>query len=103
MKNFLLIILIITSFSCSSSDDDNDNPCDNIASNGEEVTLNLINTALAYLADDSSANCVAYEEAEQDYIDYSNSILDCLDEEDRTEVEEEIEDLEAELATLDCS
>ena len=31
------------------------------------------------------------------------SILDCLDEEDRTELEEEIEDLEAELATLDCS
>jgi len=103
MKKLLLILLIITSFSCSSSDDDNDNLCDNIASNGEEVSLNLINAALAYLADNSNANCIDYEEAAQDYIDYSNSILDCLDQDDREELEQEIEDLEAELATLDCS
>ena len=100
MKKFLLILITITYFSCSSSDDDN--PCDNLASNGEEVSLNLISTALAYIADNSNSNCVAYETAAEEYIDYSNSILDCLNTNDRAELEQEIEDLEAEIATLTC-
>ncbi|ARV08267.1 hypothetical protein BTO05_00915 [Winogradskyella sp. PC-19] len=101
MKKLLLFLFTITCFCCSSSDDDN--PCDNLASNGEEVSLNLISTALAYLADNSNSNCVAYETAAEEYIDYSNSILDCLDADDRAELEQEIEDLEAEIAALNCT
>ena len=101
MKNLLLILLTITCFSCSSND--NENPCDNLASNGEEVSLNLITTALTYFADNSNANCVAYEAAAEEYIDYSNSILNCLNTEDRAELEEEIEDLEAQIAALNCA
>ncbi|MDC3319630.1 hypothetical protein OAV61_07710 [Flavobacteriaceae bacterium] len=100
MKKLLLFLVTISCLSCSSSDD---NPCDNLASNGEEVSLNLINTALVFFADNSNPNCVAYETAAEEYIDYSNSILNCLNAIDRAELEEEIEDLEAEIAALNCT
>ena len=101
MKKLLLFLFTITCFSCSSSDDDTSR--DNLASNGEEVYLNLINATLAYIADNSNPNCVAYETAAEEYIDYNNSILDCLNADDRAELEEEIEDLEAEIAALNCT
>lgn len=103
MKKLLLILISIICFSCSSSDDDGDNPCGKLVTNGEQVSINLFNSALAYLADNSNANCVAYEAATEEYIDYSNSILDCLDADDRAELQQEIEGLEAEIAALNCS
>ena len=103
MKKLLLILVAIICFNCSSSDDDNDNPCNDLASNAEEIAITLINAALAYSTDNSNVNCVAYETAAEDYIEYAISILECLDENDREELEQEIEELEAEIATLNCT
>ena len=101
MKKTLLILLTIFSFACSSNDDDN--PCDNLSTDGEEIYVNLITTALSYFADPTNAGCLEYLNAAEEYIDYSNSILSCLDAEDRAELEQEIQDLETEIAELDCN
>lgn len=101
MKKLLLILVIISGYTCSSSDDNN--PCENLAANGEEVSLNLVNAALAYSLDNSSSNCNAYKDAAQAYVTYSTSILDCLSADDRDELEDEIEVLEAEVASLNCN
>jgi len=101
MKKLLLLLLTIACFACSSSDDDNN--CGDLSAAGLEVSQNFITAGLNYFTDPTNAACVAYENAAQGYIDYSNSILDCLDADDRAELEQEIEDLEAELANLVCS
>jgi hypothetical protein len=101
MKKTLLILLSIICFTCSSDDDNNS--CDNLPSNGEEITVNYITKGLEYFTDPSSERCVAYNVAAEAYIEYSNGILGCLDADDRTELEEEIQDLETELAELDCA
>ncbi len=93
--------MTIICFACSSSDDDNN--CSGLSTDGIEITQNFITTGLNYFADPTNAACVAYENAAQGYIDYSNSILDCLEADDRAELEEEIEDIEAELANLVCT
>lgn len=95
----LSTILFLTS--CSSNDDDNS--CNDLVSNGEEISTNLITAALDYFANPTNITCLEYENAVEGYIDYSNSILDCLDSDDRAELEEEIQDLETELAGLNCT
>ena len=103
MKKLLLLLLTIACFACSSDDDDdNDNNCDGLSTTGLEVSQNFITAGLSYFADPTNAACIAYENASQAYIDYSNSILDCLEADDRAELEQEIEELETELATLIC-
>jgi len=101
MKKSLLILLAIFCFTCSSNDDDN--LCDNLSTDGLEITENLISSALSYFNDPSNAGCLDYLNAAEDYIEYSNSILSCLNAEDRAELEQEIQDLEAEIAILDCN
>lgn len=101
MKKSLLILLTVIGFSCSSSDDDS--PCDNLSSNGEDITLNLISAALEFAVNANNNTCLDYVMAAEDYIDYSNSILDCLSAEDRAELEQEIQELETEINGLDCS
>jgi len=101
MKKSLLILLTIFCFACSSNDDDN--PCGDLSTAGEEISVNLITTALSYFADPTNTTCLNYIDAAEDYIDYSNSILSCLDAADRAELEQEIQDLEAEIAELDCT
>ncbi len=103
MKKLLLLLLTITCFACSSSDDDDDNNCSGLSTAGLEITQSFITAGLSYFTDPTNAACVAYENAAQGYIDYSNSILDCLEADDRAELEEEIEDIEAELANLVCT
>jgi len=102
MKKLLLLLLTIVCFACSSDDDNNDNNCDDLSTTGLEVAQNFITAGLNYFADPTNAACVAYENASQAYIDYSTSILDCLEADDRADLEQEIEELEAELATLIC-
>ena len=102
MKKLLLVFISILTLSCSSNDND-DNSCDDLTSNGEEISLNLISAALNYVGNPTNITCLAYENTAVDYIDYSNSILNCLDAEDRAELEQEIEELETELAGLDCT
>ncbi|MFT6699506.1 MAG: hypothetical protein ACJAVD_001005 [Porticoccaceae bacterium] len=70
------ILLTIRCFSCSSSDDDTENLFANLASNGEDIILTLLNNALTYGTDASNANCLAYETTADDYINYSKNILD---------------------------
>lgn len=101
MKKSLLILLTIFCFACSSNDDDN--PCGNLSTDGEEISVNLFTTALSYFADPTNAGCLDYLNAAEEYIEYSNSILSCLDAQDRAELEQEIQDLEAEIAELDCN
>ena len=103
MKKLLLLLLTIACFACSSNDDDNDNNCDDLATGGIEIYENFFTAAFDYFADPTNAACVAYENASQAYIDYSTSILDCLEADDRAELEQEIEELETELAGLDCT
>ena len=102
MKRALLILLSFTCFACSS-DDDSTKACENLSLNGGEITTNLINTALAFLADDTSETCSKYETAAEAYIEYSNSILDCLEADDKAELQQEIQDLKAEISQLDCA
>ena len=101
MKKGLLIFLAILCFTCSSNDDDDS--CDNLSTDGLEITENLISSALSYFNDTSNAGCLDYLNAAEDYIDYSNSILNCLNAEDRAELEQEIQDLETEIAELECA
>ena len=102
MKKLLLLLLTIVCFACSSDDDTNTNNCDDLSTVGLEVAENFIFAGLNYFTDPTNAACVAYENASQAYIDYSTSILDCLEADDRAELEQEIEELEAEMATLIC-
>ena len=101
MKKTLLILLSIICFNCSSDDDNN--PCDNLPSNGEEITVNYFTKGLEFFTNQTNETCVAYEIAADAYIEYNNSILDCLDADDRAELEQEIQALETELAELDCT
>ena len=103
MKKLLLLLLTIACFACSSNDDDNDNNCDDLATDGIEIYQKFFSAGLSYLDDPTNAACIAYENASQAYIDYSTSILDCLEADDRAELEQEIEEIEAELATLICN
>ena len=101
MKKLLLVLLTITCFTCSSDADD-DNNCDVLSIGGIEISQNFLTAGLSYFTAPTNATCLAYENASQAYIDYSTSILDCLEVDDRAELEQEIEELEAELATLIC-
>ena len=101
MKKSLLILLTIFCFACSSNDDDN--PCGNLSTDGLEITENLISTALSYFGDPTNTTCLEYLNAAEEYIDYSNSILNCLEADDRAELEQEIQELEADIAQLDCA
>ena len=103
MKKALLILLSIIFFTCSSDDDNNDNSCNNLPSNGEEIAVNYFTKGLEYFANPSNETCTAYQSAAADYIEYSNSILDCLEADDKAELEEEIQEIETELAALDCA
>ena len=58
---------------------------------------------LEYFANPSNETCTAYQFAAEDYIEYSNSILDCLEADDKDELKEEIQEIETELAALDCA
>jgi hypothetical protein len=101
MKKALLILLSIICFTCSSDDDNNS--CDNLPTNGSEITVNYFTKGLEYFADPTTESCTAFEVAAEAYIEYSNIILECLEADDRAELEEEIQDLVAELAELDCA
>jgi hypothetical protein len=101
MKKLLLFLLTITCFACSS--DDNESNCGGLSTDGLEISQDFITAGLNYFTDPSNEACLEYEDAAFDYIDYSTSILDCLDADDRVELEQEIEDIEAELADLTCS
>lgn len=101
MKKILLILLTITSLACSKKD--NDNPCENLPTNGVEISTDLINTALAYLIDATSEACNEYKTAAEAYIQYSNAIIDCLEADDKAELKEEIQALKVEIAELNCS
>ena len=100
MKKVLLILLSIICFTCSSDDDDNS--CTSLLLNGEAITVNYITRGLEYFGNPSNETCLPYEIAAEAYIEYSDSILDCLEADDRAELEEEIQDLETVLAELDC-
>lgn len=101
MKKSLLILLSIFCFTCSSNDDDN--LCDNLSTDSLELSENLFESFLNYFEDPTNATCLEYTNAAEDYISYSNSILSCLEAEDRAELELQIQDLEAEIAELDCN
>ena len=101
MKKSLLILLSIFCFACSSNDDDN--LCDNLSTDSLELSENLFESFLNYFADPTNTTCLEYINAAEDYINYSNSILSCLEAEDRAELELQIQDLEAEIAELDCN
>jgi hypothetical protein len=101
MKKLLLFLLTITCLACSSDDDDNN--CEDLSIEGIEIYQNFITAGLNYFTNPNNEACLEYEDTALAYIDYSNNVLDCLDAEDRDELEQEIEDLEAELADLTCS
>lgn len=101
MKKILLILLAIFCFSCSSDNDDN--PCDNLSTEGLEITESFITSGLNYFNDPTNTTCLDYLNAAEEYIDYSNSILNCLEMDDRAELEQEIQELETEIAQLECA
>lgn len=104
MKRLIVSIAMLTSIiftSCSSDDDGN--ACDSISSDETaQIFENYISAGITFGFDPSSEACLNYKSAAEAYADYGDSIKDCLSGEDKTELEEEIIEIRAELATLDC-
>ncbi len=106
MKKIILSIAMLTAIiftSCSSDNNDVD-PCEEISQEQTETLFtNLFTSALNFGLNPTTENCNAYKSSAQEYIDYANEIKGCLDSTEQAELEEEIDDLETELADLNCN
>ncbi|MFY9242632.1 MAG: hypothetical protein WAO74_06360 [Polaribacter sp.] len=102
MKNSILVLLFVSLFLACSTDED-ENPCENLPTNATEITTAYFSAGLVFGSNPTSANCVSFKAASEAYITYGNSIKDCLDADDKAELEIEISELRADLDELDCN
>jgi len=100
MKKLILLISLVFVFACSSNDDSSN--CADISEQGIAVIEALFDASVIYFNTPSSASCLAYTEAISNYITYSQSILDCLEGTDLSELQAEIVELQLELTNLNC-
>jgi hypothetical protein len=105
MKKTILSIAMLTSiiFTSCSSDDDSNNTCGSVSSDETvQIFENFISAGITFGVNPTSESCSNYKNAANAYADYSESIKNCLSGADKTELEEEIIQIRAELASLDC-
>tara|TARA_R110000787_G_scaffold277170_1_gene386347 strand:+ start:6841 stop:7146 length:306 start_codon:yes stop_codon:yes gene_type:complete len=101
MKKIILLIVLSFVFACSSNDDSPN--CADVSDEGIAAVEALLTTGIAFAGDQSNSNCLAYKTALENYIAYSQSILDCLEGTDLSELQTEIAELQLELTNLSCS
>lgn len=105
MKKRILQIAMLTTliFSACSSNDDDDLCADIVGDEYIEIAENLLTSSISFGTNPTNENCNNYKNAMQNYIDYAESIKNCLDSAERAELQEEITELETELANLNCN
>ena len=107
MRNLFLLLAIVSFFSlnsCKKAVDDlvGCSPLWALEVMDEATALSTASTA--YGQDQSSENCLAYKEACQDYIDAIEPYADCssFSAEQREEVQDSIDETQADLDALTC-
>ena len=105
MKKLLGIILCLsiigfTAASCNGKEED----CSATAANLQELSTSMANAAIAYGANPSAANCNAYKNAVQAYIDEAHDLVDCpgLSPAEESQYQQSLDLAEANLAALIC-
>ena len=105
MKKIILSIAMLTSIafiSCSSDDDSS--LCGNVSDDeAAQIGVNLFGAAFTHGVNPTPESCIDYKSAIEAYITYGNNIKDCLNSEEKAELEAEIVEFETQLANLDCA
>lgn len=99
----LLIFATVTLFfACNNNDDDGGiTPCNWAVELADEAEA-LSNAATAYANDPTTANCEAYRQAFQDYLDEAEDLNLCVPTTDQAEYQQAIDDAQQSLDDLQC-
>ncbi|MBK8470929.1 MAG: hypothetical protein IPL33_01245 [Sphingobacteriales bacterium] len=105
MKKLFGIILCLsiigfTAASCNGKEED----CSATASNLQGLSTSMADAAIAYGTNPNAANCNAYKNAVQAYIDEAQGLVDCpgLSSTEKAQYQQALDTAEANLAALVC-
>lgn len=101
----LSLVALTISPSCNKDNNDNGGPCRGYVSWSLSVTdeaAALSAAASAYGQDQSTANCLKYKEAYNDYIDALDGQSTCVPASQRAAFDQSLDDARAELNNLPC-
>lgn len=104
-STFLMMIFAFTISSACSKDNPGPAGCAanfNYAVELQTEATNLSNAASAYAQDQSTANCNAYKDAYQDYLDAAEDVDLCVPTGDRAAYQAAIDEARNELNNLQC-
>jgi len=104
MKNLLTLLLLFCGMAFVSSCGSDVDCSDEAAIEAELSPLleTLFTAALNYATDQSDENCDAYKDVLSDIIDKSKEYQECVPSEERAEFDQDLDDLETQLAALPC-
>tara|TARA_R110002096_G_scaffold284566_3_gene478574 strand:+ start:367 stop:699 length:333 start_codon:yes stop_codon:yes gene_type:complete len=100
-----LSVFALSIITACNKDNDNDGPCRgyvNWSLSVSDEAAALSAAASAYGQDPSSANCVKYKEAYNDYIDALDSQSNCVPASQRAAFDQSLDDARDELNNLPC-
>jgi len=104
MKKVFALLLGLSAIVFAPSCKDDEEDCAATASALQDKSAAMQNAAIAYGTNPSTANCVAYKNAVQSYIDEARDLVDCpgLSAAEKAQYQQSLDAAEANLGTLSC-
>lgn len=96
-----MLLMGLLLFSACKKDDDPVTCADWASQLNDELNA-VIAAATTYGSDPTPANCQAYKNAYQDYLDAAEGYVDCVPTADREQLQQDIDAAQAELDQLTC-